>query len=404
MISPSSAAALAILRGVNLGPLAYGFRAFFLAAGLSALVLVPWWAAAACCGLPITTAWPGSLWHGHEMLHGFVVAAIAGFLLTAVPSWTGRRGFAGAPLAFMASTWLLGRLAAAVAGHVPAALVAAADLAFMPVLVAWIGPPLVRERNRNTPLLAVLGGLWAGNVVFHFALWRGDTALARETLLATVNFVLVLITVIGGRITPSFTATALRLRGATATVRAARAMTPLAVGVMVAVVIVDIFAGGSRVAGWLALVAAAVQFGRLAQWQGHRTLREPIVWILHVAYLWIPIGLLLKGMALLGIAGGAAGWLHALTAGTIATMIFGVMTRVSLGHTGRPLVLPRGVVAAYVLLTGAALLRVFGAVVPTVAYTRTVAASAALWAAAFAVFLWQYGPILWRPRPDGRSG
>jgi uncharacterized protein involved in response to NO len=189
------------------------------------------------------------------------------------------------------------------------------------------------------------------------------------------------------------------MRGVTATVRAARSMTPLAVGVMVAVVIVDIVAGGSRIAGWVALVAAAVQFGRLAQWQGHRTLREPIVWVLHLAYLWIPIGLLLKGMALLGIAGGAVGWLHALTAGTIATMIFGVMTRVSLGHTGRPLVLPRGVAAAYVPLTGAALLRVSGAVLPVVDYAWTIAASAGLWASAFAVFLWQYGPILWRPRP-----
>lgn len=133
-------------------------------------------------------------------------------------------------------------------------------------------------------------------------------------------------------------------------------------------------------------------------------MREPILWVLHLAYLWIPVGLLLKGVALLSVSGGAGGWLHALTVGALATMILGVMTRVSLGHTGRQLVLPRGVVAAYVLLTGAALLRVFGAVLPAVEYAWTIAASAALWAAGFATFLWQYGPILWRPRPDGRSG
>ena len=383
---------------------AYGFRTFFLAAAASALVLVTWWTAVVIGGLPMTARWPGSLWHGHEMLHGFVVAAIAGFLLTAVPSWTGRRGFGGAPLVVMFAVWLAGRVACAANGPLPALLVAAVDLAFLPVLAGWIAPPLIRERNRNTPLLAVLGALWAANALFHLALWRGDAALAGTSLLATVNLVLVLVTVIGGRITPSFTSTALRMRGVAATVRAARPMTPLAVGAMVAVTIVDLYAGGSRFAGGLALAAALIQFARLAQWQGHRTLGSPLLWILHLGYLWIPIGLLLKGLALLGITAGAFGWLHALTAGCLATMIFGVMTRVSLGHTGRPLVLPRGVVLAYGLLTGAAVLRVIGPMQPFVAYTWTIAASATLWAAAFAVFLVQYGPILWRPRPDGRPG
>ena len=338
------------------------------------------------------------------MLHGFVVAAIAGFLLTAVPSWTGRRGFGGAPLVVMSSVWLLGRLAAAAGGYLHPAVVAAADLAFLPVLVGWIAPPLVRERNRNTPLLGVLGALWAGNALFHVALWRGDPTLASTLLLATVNVVLVLITVIGGRITPSFTASALRFRGVAATVRATRLMTPLAVSAMVVVTIVDVFAGGSRLAGWLALAAAAVQFARLAQWQGHRVLGDPLLWILHLGYLWIPLGLLLKGLALLGLSGGAVGWLHALTAGAVATMILGVMTRVSLGHTGRPLVLPRGVATAYALLTAAALLRVIGPAQTSVTYAWTIAASAALWATAFATFLYQYGPMLWRPRPDGRAG
>lgn len=385
-------------------PFAYGFRTFFLAAGAGALVLVPWWGAAVALGLPPGSGWPGSLWHGHEMLHGFVVAAIAGFLLTAVPSWTGRRGFAGAPLAFLGALWLLGRIVAAAAGHLPTILVAVADLAFLPALVAWLAPPLVRERNRNTPLLVVLGALWACNGVFHLALARGEPALASTALLVTVNVVLVLVTVIGGRIVPSFTATALRLHGDPATVRAARWMTPLAVAAMVLVTVVDLFAAGSPLAGALALAAAAVQGARLAQWQGHRTLHEPLVWVLHLAYLWIPLGLLLKGLALLDVAGGAAGWLHALTVGAIALMILGVMTRVSLGHTGRPLVLPRGVALAYGLLALAAVLRVIGPLQTLLDYATTIVASAALWAAAFAVFLWQYGPMLCRPRPDGRSG
>lgn len=393
-----------MLRSMHRGPFAYAFRTFFLAVAASALVFVPWWGAAVCCAVPLTGAWPGSLWHGHEMLHGFVVAAIAGFLLTAVPSWTGRRGFAGTPLVLLAAAWLLGRIAVAANAHLPSWLVAAADLAFLLLLAAVLAPPLVRERNRNTPLLAVLTALWAGNLLFHVGIGRGDTSLASAALLATVNLVLVLVTVIGGRITPSFTATALRLRGDAPVVRASKWMTPLAVGVMVLVAVVDLAAAGSRLAGATALVAAVVQVARLAQWQGHRTRGEPLLWVLHLAYLCSPVGLLLKCLALLGLAGWAGGWLHVLTVGAIALMILGVMTRVSLGHTGRALVLPRGITTAYVLLACAAVVRAIGPTQAVIGYGETVAIAAALWAAAFGVFLWRYAAILWQPRPDGRSG
>src|SRR5512135_923410 len=349
-----------MLHGMHRGPFAYAFRTFFLAVAASALVLVPWWGAAVCCAVPLPGAWPGSLWHAHEMLHGFVAAAIAGFLLTAVPSWTGRRGFAGMPLALLATAWLSGRIAVAANAHLPAWLVAVADLAFLLLLAAVLAPPLVRERNRNTPLLAVLAALWAGNLLFHVGIGRGDPVLASAALSATVNLVLVLVTVIGGRITPSFTATALRVRGDAAMVRASKWMTPLAVGVMVLVMVVDLAAAGSRLAGATALVAAVVQGARLAQWQGQRTLGEPLLWVLHVAYLCIPVGLLLKCVALLGLAGWAGGWLHVLTVGAIGLMILGVMTRVSLGHTGRALVLPRGIATAYVLLACAAVVRAIG--------------------------------------------
>jgi uncharacterized protein involved in response to NO len=386
------------------GPFAYAFRTFFLAVAVSGLVLVPWWGAAVCCGLSAPAAWPANLWHGHEMLHGFVVAAIAGFLLTAVPSWTGQRGFAGAPLVMLAAAWLLGRTAVAVAAHLPAWLVAVADLSFLLLLAAVLAPPLVRERNRNTPLLAVLTALWAGNLMFHVATARGEPALASAALLATVNLVLVLVTVIGGRITPSFTATALRMRGDPNVVRASKWTTPLAVGVMVLVTIVDLAAAGSRVAGAIALVAAVVQAARLAQWQGHRTRREPLLWVLHAAYLCIPVGLLLKALALLGFVGWAGGWLHVLTVGAIALMILGVMTRVSLGHTGRALVLPRGIATAYVLLAVTAAVRAAGPAQTLVEYRVTVALAAGLWSLAFGLFLWRYAVILWQPRPDGRSG
>jgi uncharacterized protein involved in response to NO len=387
-----------------LNPFGYGFRPFFLGASVAALLLVPLWAANFALGLPLATDWPSTLWHAHEMLFGFVCAAVAGFLLTAVPSWTGRRGFAGGPLVLMSGLWLLGRLLIGSSASWPVALVAAVDLAFLPVLGAFIAWPLFRERNRNTRLLLVLAVLWLCNAACHLGLWRGDVELARQALLAGVNVALILVTVIGGRITPSFTATALRRRGIAGTVRAWRGMTAIPVALMVAVTAVDLAMPNGGVAGGVALAAAVAQGVRLAQWQGHRTLRDPIVWILHLAYAWLPVGLALKALALLAGVAAAAYWLHALTIGALATMILGVMTRVSLGHTGRPLQLRPLVVLAYALLAAGALVRVFGAGWAQIGYPAVILASAALWTAAFATFLWVYAPILLAPRIDGKPG
>lgn len=389
---------------VQFAAFAYGFRPFFLGVGLSALVLVPLWVASFSFGLPLATDWPPMLWHAHEMLFGFVVAAIAGFLLTSVPSWTGRRGFAGPPLMLLTATWLLGRLVAATSTAWPFALVAIVDLAFLPALAAMLAWPLLRERNRNTPLLLVLLVLWGCNAAFHFGLLREDLDLARRSLLAGVDLVLLLVTVIGGRITPSFTATALRMRGIEGVVRARKSLTVLAVALMALVVLVDVAWPDSKVAGWVALAAAVAQAARLAQWQGWRVTREPILWILHLAYLWLPVGLALKALWLLAAVPFAASWLHALTVGAIATMIVGVMTRVSLGHTGRPLRLHPLVTAAYLLVSAAALARIVGAWLPGLGYSAAIALSAALWTLAFAAFLWIYAPILVTPRADGRSG
>ena len=383
---------------------AYGFRTFFLAVGASAVVLVPLWAAGFSFGWPLGTDWPPTLWHAHEMLFGFAGAAIAGFLLTAVPSWTGQKGFAGVPLVLMSGVWLLGRLAAGTSAAWPFAAVAAADLAFLPLLGAFLAPPLIRERNRNTPLLLVLLVLFACNACFHAGLYRDDVDLARQALLTAVNLMLILITVVGGRITPSFTATALRQRGIDAVVRSRPRHTTAAVALMVAVAAVDVTAPTSAVAAWIALAAAVAQGARLAQWQGWRMWREPLVWILHLAYAWLPAGLLLKALALLAGLPLAAFWLHALTIGVIATMVLGVMTRVALGHTGRPLRVHRATVAAYLMVSAAVFARVFGPSLPWIDYPALVATSAVLWAAAFGLFLGVYGPILLTPRVDGKRG
>ena len=382
----------------------YGFRPFFLAAGLAALLLVPWWAAALAWGVPLGTSWPAALWHGHEMLFGFIVAAIAGFLLTAVPSWTGARGFAGWPLVLLAGLWLTGRIGVSASAGLPLPVVAALDLSFLPALAGFVLVPLVRARNRNSPLLAVLLTLWLTNVAFYWGLTHGDSIFARHALLVGIDIVLLLVTVIGGRIVPAFTSSALKQQGIGISLRAWRGMTPLAVGVMVVAVICDLFRPESVAAGAVALAAGVIQAVRLAQWRMLRTLRTPIVWVLHVAYLWLPVGLVLKGLALIFALAFAAYYLHALTIGAAALMIMAVMTRASLGHTGRPLVVSRATAYAYGLLAAAAVVRVFGPALLPLAYVKIVVLAAALWAVAFGIYLWGYTPMLIAPRVDGKPG
>lgn len=382
----------------------YGFRPFFLAAGLSAGVLIPWWGTAFAWGLPLGTNWPPALWHAHEMLFGFIAAAIAGFLLTAVPSWTGKRALTGRPLMLLAGLWTLGRLAVATSALWPPSLVAVLDLLFLPMLMALLVPPLLRTLNRNAPLLAVLTSLWATDALFYWGLSHSNTALATRALLIAIDIVMVLVTVIGGRIIPAFTSSALKQHGVTAQQRAWRGMTALAVATMVALTVADAWEPGSRSSGMIAAAAAVLQALRLAQWQGLRTARIPIVWVLHVGYLWLPVGLALKALALLGGFAFAASYLHALTVGVAATMILAVMTRAALGHTGRPLAVARPTIYAYGLLTAAALVRVFGPTLLPLPYTDVVTTAATLWTVAFALFVVVYAPILSSPRADGKPG
>jgi uncharacterized protein involved in response to NO len=383
---------------------AYGFRPFFLAVGVAGLVLVPWWAASFAFGFPLAGSWPPTLWHAHEMLCGFIAAAIAGFLLTAVPSWTGARGFAGTPLVLLASLWALGRLLVASSGLWPLALVATTDLAFLPALALLVAQPLLRSKSRNTPLLVVLGLLWAANAAFYWQLAALDATRALAALRFGLDVVLVLVTVIGGRIVPAFTSSGLKARGDAMTLVAWRGTTPVAVALMLAVAVVDLVSPDGAVAGWVALAAALAQAVRLLQWRTLRTLRMPIVWVLHLAYAWLPVGLALKACAILGGAGFAAFWVHALSIGAVSTMIMAVMTRATLGHTGRPLVAPPSIAVAYGLLAAAAVVRVFGLLWWRHNYPAVIVVSALLWTGAFALFVAVYGPMLWSPRVDGKPG
>lgn len=385
--------------------LGYGFRPFFLLAGLSAPALVLVWLAVLAGGGWPDTAVSALSWHGHEMLFGFVAAAVAGFLLTAVPSWTGSPALRGAPLGALVALWLAGRAALAPWTGAPPALAAALDLAFLPALGVALAVPLVRAgKIANTAFLALLGLLTAANLLFHLE-WLGllaDGARLGQGL--AVGVVLMMVTAIGGRILPAFTRNALRARGVTTDVTTRSRVERLTLLSTAAMIPVDLILPGGVAAGAVALVAAAAHTRRMMGWQTRHTLGQPILWVLHAGYAWVPLALALK--AAHGLAGlvDATAWLHALTAGGFATMILAVMSRAALGHTGRPLMVSRVTVASYALLLLAAALRTLAPELPGAAYTPALHAAGLAWVASFAAFLWVYAPVLTRPRADGQPG
>jgi uncharacterized protein involved in response to NO len=383
---------------------AYGFRPFFLAAGLSAVLVVPAWLVMVARGTMPLGALPPQLWHAHELFYGFVGAALAGFLLTAVPSWTGAKGFAGWPLAAVTSAWLLGRIAFALANVVPLWALAAAELAFLPGVAALLVPPLVRSRNRNTPLLLVLTALWITDAVFLAGLARQDPLLASRSLRVAIDLMLIVVTVIGGRIVPSFTANALRRRGEAPEIRSLPWLERAVIALMVAVALVDLWQPDGAIAGWLAALVAIAQGARLSGWRSLRARGEAILWVLHLGYAWMPVGFALKALWLLAGLEWAAHWQHALTMGVFGTMILAVTTRAALGHTGRELTVSGSIAAAYVLLTLGVAARVFAPGLWPAQHLWTLLASGLLWTAAFAVYVVVYAPILVFSRLDGKPG
>lgn len=382
----------------------YGFRPFFLFAGIYAVVAVPLWLWIYAQGAAPFAALPPHLWHGHEMLYGFAVAAIAGFLLTAVPSWTDSRGFGGRPLVLLSVLWIAGRAAMAMTGHAPTWLVGIVELSLLPMLAAVLAPPLLRVRNRNTPMLAVIAVLWSIDVAFVVAMYRGDPELAQRALRLAIDLVLILVTVIGGRIVPAFTANALRRRGAAAEIITRPWLDRLVIALMIMIAIVDAISPSSLASGGLAALAAIAHALRLSGWRGLRTLSEPIVWVLHIAYAWLPIGLALKALSLLLAQSWAAHWPHAFTMGVFGMMILAVMTRASLGHTGRPLVAPPWIAVSYVLVATAVAVRVLVPAAGLLDYRATMILAGTLWTIAFGIFVAIYAPILTTPRLDGKPG
>ena len=370
-----------------------GFRPFFLGAGVWALAAMVLWIAILQGAVSLPTAFDPVAWHVHEMLFGFVIAAIAGFLLTAIPNWTGRMPLQGAPLAVLVGVWLAGRLAIGVSAWIGAGIAAVLDLAFLTLLLIVVLREILAGRNwRNLPMPVVLGGLLVANALTHAdAVGLAATGQLGQRL--GIGIVVLLISLVGGRIIPSFTLNWLKKRGESSLPASFGALDRGALGLAAAALAIWVIAPESLI-GRAALIAAGVaSLARLARWRGHLTLAEPLVWCMHLGFAWVGIGLLLVGLSgFLPDMPPAAG-LHALTAGAMGGMTLAVMTRATLGHTGRPLAADRWTAAVYLLVAAAALLRV-AAPFATEVYLPLLWTSGLAWSTAFGLFVVHYGRML----------
>ena len=373
-----------------------GFRPFYLLASIFGATSVLLWAAQVSGLLPHAYL-QGPLWHGHEMLFGYTLAVVAGFLLTAVRAWTGQPTATGAPLMALAALWVAGRVLVLTPYATAAAV---ANAAFPLALAVAIAIPLLRARNaRNYFFVGLLALMSALIAALHLALLGMAVLPPRLDLVLGLDVMLFIMAVMGGRVIPMFTNNGVPGAGAARHPLVEKA----ALGSVLALFVADFLQLPPAAIATVALVAALAHAARLALWRGWRTLGTPLVWILHAAYAWIVLHLLLRGLSGLG-------WLaesyavHALTVGAIGGLTLGMMTRTARGHTARPLVADRFEFAMYLLVQAAAVVRVFGGMVSPALYLASIQLSGLLWAAALGLYAVRYWPVLTRPRLDGMPG
>lgn len=384
--------------------LSAGFRPFFLLSAVWACLGIPLWLAQYDGVIQLQTVLPQAVWHAHEMTFGFAAATVAGFMLTAIPNWTGRLPLQGAPLGCLVLAWFAGRIAVLFSADIGAPLAALLDLLFPVAFLAVVAREILAGRNwRNLPMLAALGFLLLGNVLVHLeALGLADTAsLGNRLGIATL---LLLIGVVGGRIIPSFTRNWLVKNRPDVPAPAAFDWFDRIVLALTAIALLAwLLIPDTLVTSGLCLAAGLAQWTRLARWRGPATLREPLLWILHLGYGWLGLGFCLLGL------GEVLQWLppavavHALTAGAIGTMTVAVMTRATLGHTGRPLVAGAGTTTIYGLVTAAAVCRVLAPLAGAQYLTALLVAGLA-WSLAFGLFAILYlRPLAFPGLPRGTA-
>lgn len=380
-----------------------GWRVFFLAAGLWAVISVAiwtWWLA----GLGEPSAHLGvapQLWHAHEMIFGYATAAMGGFFLTAVPNWTGAKAAPERFVLLVAGLWLAGRLAVCLAGLLPPVLVALVDLAFLPVLAAKVLTQLMaRPKPQNMMFLLLIAMVWTGNLLVHLE-WMGLAGTEWQGLRGGLLTVCAMIAALGGRVTPAFTRNALIREGRDGNLPVSRPWLDLPGTALPILTALAALAGApALLAGTLAVLAGLFAAARLSGWRALALPGQPIVWALHLGYGLLALGLIAWGLSQFDL-GSELGALHILGIGAIGGMTLAVMSRASLGHSGRALIAPRAVAIAYALIPLAVLLRWTGSAFPASFYLPGVIGSGLVWCAAFALYLAALWPIFFAPRGDG---
>ena len=380
--------------------LALGFRPFYLLASVFAAVAILLWLASLTGRFHFGAYLQGMFWHSHEMLFGYIVAVITGFLFTAVRNWTGLPTPSGVTLGGIVVLWLLARVLL-VSG--PSSLAVFLDVAFLPVVAIAIARPILRSRNkRNYKVIGILVAASLLHLVFHLALGGQLPGwLSRASLFASIDLVVVLFALVGGRVIPAFTRNAV----AGSNPRHEPWLEVVAFGSLLVIVLVTLAGGALTLAAWipasLFVVAAVAHLLRLALWQPQLTLGNPLLWMMPVAYSWLPVALMLRALSTAAVVVPGA-WIHALTMGALSSLMMAMMMRSTLGHTGRKLVASRIDMAAFAVLQVAALIRVVAG--SSGSYQALVVLSGLAWVLAFALFLSRYLPMLVQARVDGKPG
>jgi len=373
----------------------HGFRPFFLFGAVYAGAMVPLWLVVFTGDIALPTAFAPRDWHVHEMLFGYVGAVIAGFLLTAIPNWTGRLPIQGGPLAILFAAWLAGRLAVTFSGLIGWQVALAADAAFLLLLAAAAVREIVAGRKwSNLKVVGIISLLAAANIAFHVEAHLDG--VADYSTRAGIALVVTLICVIGGRIVPSFTRNWLARREPGRLPVPFGRFDAVAMTVGVSAMVAWVAAPSGRLVAGALGVAGLLHIVRLARWAGYRTVSDRLVLVLHIAYAFVPAGFLLAALSALDLVAPSAG-IHAWTGGAIGSMTLGVMTRASLGHTGQALSASISTQFVYAAIVVAALARVCAALEPANASPLLIVAGVA-WAAAFLGFALAYAPLLCRIR------
>ncbi len=380
------------------------FRPFFLLATIFSVVAISWWAVYWWSPFEWQPYGGPIWWHGHEMLFGFVAAIVVGFLLTAVKNWTGVAGINGPLLIALAACWLLGRLLIAFGSHLPVAVVIGGDNLFLPAAAAAMAYPVIKVRQwRNLVFVPILLVLALLNALSHWALFMDRAPLAITALHGAIMLFVLVVTIIGGRVIPLFTANKLGINKSP--VNKWLELFSIAPLIVLLVLAVQGFANASQ-AVMLPLcgVALVAHSWRFSRWGVQHCRHIPLLWSLHLSYAFIPVGLLALLLYSAGYLADQSVALHCFTVGALGSMILAMISRVTLGHTGRAMQLPKWMALAFVLVLVSALLRV---IIPTGAPQWShwgVAGAAVSWVTAYGIFVYYYSPMLLSARADGRPG